>query len=73
MDNLPTLMREIRTRYPDDVPLIVLEGYCGRYQHYYHCYVEQQPVRFYGAWGWSEARRRAFRKAFDVTARRGIK
>ena len=73
MDNRPTLMREIRKRYPDDVPLTVLEGYCGRYQHYYHRYVEQQPVRFYGGWGWSEARRRAFRKAFYFTPRQGIR
>jgi hypothetical protein len=24
-------------------------------------------VRFYGAWGWSEARRREFRRAFDAS------
>ena len=72
MDNIPTLLREMRTRYPDDVPLAVLEGYCVRYQQYYHRYVEQQPIRFYGASGWSEARRREFRKAFDVPARQGI-
>jgi len=69
MDNLPALMREIRAKYPDDVPLEVLEAYCRRYQHYYHQHIEHQPARFYGAWGWSEARRREFRKAFDATGR----
>jgi hypothetical protein len=69
MDNLPTLMREIRAKYPDDVPSEVLEDYCRRYQYFYHQHVEQQPIRFYGAWGWSEARRREFRKAFDATNR----
>ena len=49
MDNLPTLMREIRAKHPDDVPLSVLEEYCRRYLHYYHRHVETQPVRFYGA------------------------
>ncbi len=33
MDNLPTLMREIRSKYADDVPLEVLEAYCRRYLH----------------------------------------
>lgn len=66
VDNLPTLMRELHLKYADDVPLDVLEAYCKRYLHYYHQYVEHQPERFYGAWGWSEARRREFRKAFDA-------
>ena len=69
MDNLPTLMREIRAKHPDDVPLAVLEEYCRRYLHYYHRHVETQPVRFYGAWGWSEARRQEFRRAFDASRR----
>jgi hypothetical protein len=69
MDNLPTLMSEIRSKYADDVPLEVLEAYCRRYLHYYHRHIEQQPARFYGAWGWSEARRREFRKAFDASRR----
>ena len=72
MDNLPTLMSEIRSKYADDVPLEVLEAYCRRYLHYNHRYVKQQPVRFYGAWGWSEARRREFRKAFDASRRQSI-
>jgi hypothetical protein len=72
MDNLPTLMREIRAKYPDDVPLSVLEEYCRRYLHHYHRHVERQPVRFYGAWGWSEARRREFRKAFEATGMQGV-
>ncbi len=70
MDNLPTLMSEIRSNYADDVPLEVLEAYCRRYLHYYHRHVETQPVRFYGAWGWSEARRREFRRAFDLAVGR---
>jgi hypothetical protein len=72
MDNLPNLMREIRAKYLDTVPLSVLEEYCRRYLHYYHRHVEQQPVRFYGAWGWSEARRREFRKAFETTGLKGV-
>ena len=67
MDNLPTLINEISRRYPDGVPVDSLESYCRRYLHYYHRYVQPQPVRFYGAWGWSEARRREFRRAFDAS------
>lgn len=67
------LMREIRSKYADEVPLEVLEDYCRRYLHYYHQHVEPQPVRFYGAWGWSEARRREFRKAFDASRRQALK
>jgi hypothetical protein len=67
MDDLPNLMREISTQYPEGVSIAVLESYCRRYLHYYHRYIEHQPVRFYGAWGWSEARRREFRRAFDAT------
>lgn len=73
MDNLPTLMREMRAKYPDDVPIAVLEEYCRRYQYYYHRYIQKQPIRFYGAWGWSEARRREFRKAFDAVTMHGTK
>ena len=67
MDDLPSLMLEIRDRFGNRVPIAALEDYCRRYLHYYHRHVQQQPVRFYGAWGWSEARRREFRKAFDAT------
>ena len=72
MDNLPTLMRELRCKYADEVPLDVLEAYCKRYLHYYHRYVAHQPELFYGAWGWSEARRREFRKAFDASRGTGM-
>lgn len=71
LDDLPTLMREIRAKYPYDVPLSALEAYCRRYLHYYYLHIEHQPVRFYGAWGWSEARRREFRKAFEATGLKG--
>ena len=70
MTYLERLIRQIRRRYPDDVPLHLLEEACRRYQVYYHRRIEQQPARFYGAWGWSEARRREFRKAFDASRRR---
>ena len=70
--DLTSLMWELKSRYEADVPLAVLEEYCRRYLHYYHQNVEQQPVRFYGAWGWSEARRREFRKAFEATGLRGV-
>jgi hypothetical protein len=72
VDNLSTLMREIQAKHPDAVPLSVLEECCRRYLHYYHRHVERQPVRFYGAWGWSEARRREFRKAFEATGLRCV-
>ena len=67
MDDLPSLMREIRSQYPNGVPMTALESCCRRYLHYYHRHIQQQPIRFYGAWGWSEARRREFRRAFDAT------
>ena len=70
--NLPNLMHELQSSYEAEVPLSVLEEYCRRYMHYYHRDVEHQPVRFYGAWGWSEARRREFRKAFDATGLRSV-
>jgi len=70
-DNLPTLMNEICSKYAGHVPLEVLEAYCRRYLRYFHLHVEQQPSRFYGAWGWSEARRREFRRAFDVSRQQG--
>jgi hypothetical protein len=69
MDNLPTLMSEIGSKYADDVPIELLEEACRRYQIYYHRRIEPQPERFYGTWGWSEARRREFRKAFDASRR----
>jgi hypothetical protein len=67
MDDLPSLMREIRSQYPNGVPMTALESYCRRYLHYYHRHIQHQPIRFYGAWGWSEARRREFRRAFDAS------
>ncbi len=67
MDDLPYLICEISTQYPDGVPVASLELYCRRYLHYYHPHVQPQPVRFYGAWGWSEARCREFRHAFDAS------
>ena len=69
MDSLPTLMAEIRSKYATDVTIEVLEAYCRRLLHYYHRHVGTQPVRFYGAWGWSEARRQEFRRAFDASRR----
>lgn len=67
MDNLSNLITEISRQYPDGVPMALLESYCRRYLHYYHRHIQPQPVRFYGAWGWSEARRREFRRAFDAS------
>ena len=67
MDDLPSLMLEIRDRFGNRVPIAALEDYCRRYLHFYHRHVQAQPVRFYGAWGWSEARRREFRRAFDAS------
>jgi len=67
MDDLPHLICEISRQYPDGVPVASLELYCRRYLHYYHRHIQPQPVRFYGAWGWSEARRREFRRAFDAS------
>jgi hypothetical protein len=63
---LNSLMEEIRSLPTDEVSTADLENYCKRYQHYYHQHIEHQPSRFYGAWGWSEARRREFRKAFEA-------
>jgi len=67
MDDLKSLMEEISSHHSDGVSITELENYCKRYMHYYHLQIERQPSRFYGAWGWSEARRREFRKAFDAT------
>jgi len=67
MDDLPHLICEISRQYPDGVRVASLELYCRRYLHYYHRHVQPQPLRFYGAWGWSEARRREFRRAFDAS------
>ena len=72
LSDLASLMHELRSNYDADVPLEVLEEYCRRYLHYYHRHIERQPVRFYGAWGWSEARRREFRKAFEATGMQGV-
>lgn len=66
MDDLKSLMEEIRSLSDDGVSPTDLESYCKRYLHYYHQQIERQPSRFYGAWGWSEARRREFRQAFDA-------
>lgn len=67
MDNLPKLMREMRERYPDVIPAPVFDAYCLRYLHYYHRHIKYQPIQFVSAWRWSEARRREFRSAFDIT------
>ena len=48
MDDLPNLISEISTRYPDGVPIESLESYCRRYLHFYHRHVQAQPVRFLG-------------------------
>jgi hypothetical protein len=65
MDDLKSLMGEICALNADEITAADLESYCKRYLHYYHQHKERQPSRFYGAWGWSEARRREFRKAFE--------
>jgi hypothetical protein len=67
MDDLKSLMEEISMHHSVGVSKTELENYCKRYMHYYHQQIERQPTRFYGAWGWTEARRREFRKAFDAT------
>jgi len=73
MDDLKSLMEEISLDYPEGVSMAELENYCKRYMHHYHQQIERQPSRFYGAWGWSEARRREFRRAFDATQLRIFK
>ena len=45
MTYLERLIRQIRRRYPDDVPLHLLEEACRRYQVYYHRRIE--PVLNY--------------------------
>ena len=60
MDDLTNLISEISKQYPAGIPATSLETYCRRYLHFYHRHVQPQPVRFYGAWGWSEARRQEF-------------
>jgi len=67
MDDLTNLISEISRQYPAGIAVTSLETYCRRYLHFYHRHVQPQPVRFYGAWGWSEARRREFRRAFDAS------
>jgi hypothetical protein len=73
MDDLKSLMEEISLHHPEGVSMAELENYCKRYMHHYHQQIERQPSRFYGAWGWSEARRREFRRAFDATQLRIFK
>jgi hypothetical protein len=73
MDDLKSLMEEIRAHHSEGVAISELENYCKRYMQYYHLQIERQPSRFYGAWGWSEARRREFRKAFDTAQIRSFK
>ena len=73
MDDLKSLMKEIVTNHPEHVSIGELENYCKRYMHFDHHHRELQPSRFYGAWGWSEARRREFRKAFDALPMRVTK
>jgi len=67
MDDLPNLISEISRQYPAGIPVTSLEPDCRRYLHFYHRHVQPKPVRFYGAWGWSEARRREFRRVFDAS------
>ena len=66
MSFLNLLIRRIRKRYPNDVPIEILERTCLWYQVYYHHRVEPQPEMFYGSWGWVDARRREFREALDA-------
>ena len=73
MDDLKSLMEEISTHHSEGVTISELETYCKRYMQYYHLQIERQPSRFYGAWGWSEARRREFRKAFDAAQLKSFK
>jgi len=67
MTYLNRLIRQMRRRYADDVPIELLEEACRRYQIYYHRRIESQPELFYGAWGWTDARRQEFRRALDAT------
>jgi hypothetical protein len=67
MDTLPKLLSEMRERYPDSIPSPVYEAYCQRYLHYYHRHIKYQPIQFISGWRWSEARRREFRSAFEIT------
>ena len=67
MTYLNRLIRQIRRRYADDVPIELLEEACRRYQIYYDRRIEPQPELFYGAWGWTDARRQEFRRALDAS------
>ena len=67
MDNLPKLLSEMRDRNPDSISTHVFEEYCQRYMYYYHRQIKQQPAQFISGWRWSEARRREFRSAFEIT------
>ena len=75
MDDLPSIMRDIvrihENSVSSSISIELLEAYCKRYIMHYHLHVESQPRLFYGAWGWTEARRREFRKAFDATGLKG--
>jgi hypothetical protein len=71
MTYLNRLIRQIRRRYSDDVPIELLEEACRRYQIYYHRRIEPQPELFYGAWGLTDARRQEFRHALDATKQEG--
>jgi hypothetical protein len=53
------------------VPTELLEEACRRYQIYYHRRIEPQPELFYGAWGWTDARRQEFRRVLDATKQEG--
>jgi hypothetical protein len=65
MDDLKSLILEMKSQEVGVISTAVWEIYCKRYLHYYHHNVERQPIRFFGAWGWSEARRREFRTVFE--------
>ncbi len=71
MTYLNRLIRQIRRRYLDDVPIELLEEACRRYQIYYDRRIEPQPKLFYGSWGWTDARRQEFRHALDATKQEG--
>jgi hypothetical protein len=71
MTFLSRLIRQIRRRYSDDVPIELLEEACRCYQIYYDRRIEPQPKLFYGAWGWTDARRQEFRLALNATKQAG--
>ncbi len=71
MTYLNRLIRLIRRRYSDDVPIELLEEACRRYQVYYHRRIGPPPELFFGAWGWTDARRQEFCHALGYEA--GVK